>query len=171
MPNLDLTAPIPGGVLNIRVGAIIRKDSRILMVSNPRNDYCYSVGGRVQFGETAGDAIKREVLEETGMALEVDRLGFVHENFFLSDTKGDRAKVYEISFFFYMKVPDDFEPVCMSFCEGGERETLEWVDLDSDRRFFPEFFRTELKTPEQQVKHIVTREPEFVEAWNSKMQI
>lgn len=34
-------------------------------------------------GETAEDAVKREVLEETGVAYEADRLAFIHENFFL----------------------------------------------------------------------------------------
>ena len=33
-------------------------------------------------GETAGEAVKREVLEEIGVAYEVDNLAVIHENFF-----------------------------------------------------------------------------------------
>ena len=32
-------------------------------------------------GETAEEAVRREVLEETGLPYEIDRLAFVHENF------------------------------------------------------------------------------------------
>ena len=51
------------------------------MVGNERADYLYSVGGRIRFGETAEEAVRWEVYEETGVRMEIDRLGFVHENF------------------------------------------------------------------------------------------
>ena len=62
--NKDMCVACDDGILNIRVGAIIMKDGKILMVGNDR-DYLYSVGGRVKFGETAEEAVVREVLEET----------------------------------------------------------------------------------------------------------
>lgn len=52
--NSDCTVGIDDGLINIRVGAIIMKDNKFLMVGNERQDYLYSVGGRVKFGETAG---------------------------------------------------------------------------------------------------------------------
>ena len=81
----DCTVRIDDGFINIRVGAIIMRDKEFLMVGNDRQDYLYSVGGRVKFGETAEEAVKREVFEETGVRMEVDRLGFIHENFFYGD--------------------------------------------------------------------------------------
>ena len=72
----DITLPVGDGYFNLRVGAIIQKDGKVLMVGNDAVDYVYSVGGRVQFGESLEDAVRREVLEETGTALEVERLGF-----------------------------------------------------------------------------------------------
>ena len=104
--NKDMCVACDDGILNIRVGAIIMKDGKILMVGNDR-DYLYSVGGRVKFGETAEEAVVREVLEETGVQMEIDRLGFVHENYFYGDMPSNRNKlIYEISLFFYLKVPD-----------------------------------------------------------------
>ena len=50
--NKDMCVACDDGILNIRAGAIIMKDGKILMVGNGR-DYLYSVGGRVKFGETA----------------------------------------------------------------------------------------------------------------------
>lgn len=81
----DMCVACDDGILNIRVGAIIMQDGKLLMVGNDRADYLYSVGGRIQFGETAEEAVVREVLEETGVKMEIGRLGFVHENYFYGD--------------------------------------------------------------------------------------
>lgn len=157
--NKDLCMACGEGILNIRVGAIIQKDQRILMVGNERTDYFYSVGGRIKFGETAQEAVVREVYEETGVKMVVDRLGFVHENFFYGDAPANLGKlIYEISLFFYMKVPEDFMPVCESFTEDHTKEFLKWVSPDGDFKMYPTFFKTELKEQEPGVKHFVTDE-------------
>lgn len=39
----------------------IPKDNKLLMVKNEKQDYMYSVGGRVKFGETSKEAVEREV--------------------------------------------------------------------------------------------------------------
>lgn len=153
----DCTVAIDNGYINLRVGAIIMKDNKFLMVGNQKDDYLYSVGGRIQFGESAEEAVVREVFEETGIRLEVDRLGFVHENFFYGDYgKKEDKLIYEISYFFYMKTPDDFEPVCDSFTDDESKECLVWVDEKSDITYYPKFFRNELSNPSKTVKHIVT---------------
>lgn len=41
----DMTVACDDGLINIRVGAIILKDGKFLMVGNERSDYLYSVGG------------------------------------------------------------------------------------------------------------------------------
>jgi len=155
----DMCVSCDDGILNIRVGAIIMKNGKILMVGNERSDYLYSVGGRIKFGETAEEAVVREVLEETGIKMQTDRLGFVHENYFYGDAPTNLGKlIYEISFFFYMKTPDDFTPVSDSFTEGNCEEYLRWVSLDEDIRMYPTFFKTELKNPVDTVKHFVSDE-------------
>ena len=156
--NKDMSVPCEDGIINIRVGAIIMKDGKFLMVGNKnRPEYLYSVGGRIKFGETAEEAVTREVLEETGINLEIDRLGFVHENYFYGDAKTNFGKlIYEISFFFYMKTPEDFEPVCSSFTEDDSEEFLRWITPDEPVTYYPEFFRTELPAPSDSVKHFIT---------------
>lgn len=153
----DMCVACDDGILNIRVGAIIMRDGKILMVGNDRADYLYSVGGRIKFGETAEEAIVREVLEETSVKMEVDRLGFVHENYFYGDSSYNQGKlIYEISLYFYMKVPHDFAPVSVSFTEDNSKEYLRWISLDENVKMYPEFFRTELRNPANTVKHFVT---------------
>ena len=159
MQKTDLTLPAGDGIVNIRVGAIILKDGKLLMAGNPGEGYLYTVGGRVQFGESIEEAIRREVREETGAELEIDRLGFVHEDFFRSDNPAKLGKtVYELAFFFYMKTPPDFEPVSRSFAENGQLESLTWIDPQGDYQYYPEFFRTELARPVPEIRHIVTRD-------------
>ena len=155
----DMTVRCDDGFINIRVGAIIMKQGKFLMVGNERANYLYSVGGRVKFGETAEEAVIREVYEETGIRMEIDRLGFVHENYFYGDSPVNMGKlIYEVSFFFYMKVPDDFKPVSRSFTEDDSKEYLKWVDEAEDITIYPTFFKTELAHPENGVKHFVTDE-------------
>lgn len=153
----DCTLPVDDGYVSIRVGAIIIKDGKVLMVKNERQNYMYSVGGRVKFGETSIQAVEREVYEETGVHMEVDRLGFVHENYFYADDNKKKGKViYEISFYYFMNVPGEFRPVCNSVSEDNDKEKLEWIEVGSNGKYYPEFFRTELNNPCDGVKHIVT---------------
>ena len=157
--NKDMCVACDDGILNIRVGVIIIKDGKLLMVGNELSDYLYSVGGRIKMGETAKEAIIREVLDETGVKMEIDRLGFVHENYFYGDAPSNFGKlIYEISFFFYMKVPSNFNPISESFTEDNSKEHLRWVALDKDIKMYPEFFRTELKNPIGIVKHFINDE-------------
>ena len=156
--NRDMSVPCEEGIINLRVGAIIMKDGKLLMVGNTaRPEYLYSVGGRIKFGELAEEAVVREVKEETGVEMEIDRLGFVHENYFYGDSATNRGKlIYEISFFFFMKVPENFNPGKGDFTDDGAEEYLRWIDLDDPIRYYPEFFRSELKHPAAGVKHFIT---------------
>ena len=158
--NRDINIPCEGGRVNIRVGAIIMKNNKILMVGNEaRPEYLYSVGGRIKFGETSEEAVVREVLEETGVKLEIDRLGFIHENYFYGDADTNYGQlIYEISYYFYMKVPDDFEPISMSMTDDGQEEFLKWISIDNPIKFYPEFFRNELTSPQSGVKYFLNDE-------------
>ena len=148
--NSDMTVACGGGLINIRVGAVIMKDGKFLMVGNERSDYLYSVGGRIKFGETAEEAVIREVWGETGVRM---------ENYFYGDAPANLGKlIYEVSFFFYMKVPDGFSPVSASFTEDDSREHLQWISPEDPVTFYPDFFRTELRHPQQGVRHFVTDE-------------
>jgi len=155
----DMSVPCDSGIINLRVGAIIVKENKILMVKNNKHDYYYSVGGRIKFGETAEEAIIREVYEETGTYLTINRLTCIHENYFYGDASSNLGKlIYEVSFFFLLNTPDDFEPICTSFTEDGNPESLCWVSPETDEIIYPHFFRTEALNPSPGVKYFVSDE-------------
>ena len=83
-----------------RAAAIIIEDTDILLATN--NNYLYSIGGAVKMGETAEEAVIREVLEESGLHYEIDRFVGVHENFFRDKVIGDYS-CHELALYFLMK--------------------------------------------------------------------
>lgn len=133
-----------------RACAVVLRDGCVLMARNEAEDYFYSVGGGVHHGESAIDAVRREVLEETGVALEVERLLFVHENLFTDSDSPSLAgrSCHELALYFLMR--DDPALVAGdtgSTTLGGAREWTEWVPLDRygvDRPAYPPFFATAL---------------------------
>ncbi len=68
----------------LRACGLIVRDNEVLMMGNDVDPYRYSVGGGVLVGESTYDAAIREVWEETGVKLPVERLAIIHENYFFS---------------------------------------------------------------------------------------
>ena len=65
----------------IRVSVIIIDEGRILLVRHEKYGRTYWVlpGGGVDFGESLGEAVVREVKEETSLDITVDKLVFVDD--------------------------------------------------------------------------------------------
>ncbi|WP_297422402.1 NUDIX hydrolase [Clostridium sp.] len=158
MEEQDLTFKTNSGKFNYRVGAIIIKDKKLLMVKNDSAPYYYSVGGRVKLNETSEEAVIRETFEETGIELEVERLAFIHEHFFNEEIT--KENYHEIAFFYLMKISTSMEFVCKSFGDQGAKEHLHWLpieDLDS-YHLYPEFFKTKLSKGINRIEHIISKE-------------
>ena len=151
----DVTLKTTEGIFNYRVGTIIIDSDNILMVKNENSPFYYSVGGRVKFGETAKEAVLREVFEETQIRFEIDRLAFIHENFFIAENE----PYHEIAFFYLMKQNNRVSEIKNKFKEYDTEETLYWLPINNleNLRLYPEFFKTELKSMSHDVKNFVTR--------------
>lgn len=142
-----------------RVGAIIIENECILFAKNELDDYYYSIGGGVHVGEDAESAVKREVLEETGVEYEIERLAFIHENFF--DGSGTLAglKCHEISFYFLMK-PRGTQKLNSNSYTQGVRETMCWLPIKDLKDYiaYPSFFVEELECMGEHIEHIITQD-------------
>ncbi len=154
---MDCTFVTEKGNFNYRVGVVIAKGDRILMARNPDEDYYYSVGGRVRFGESLEEAVIRELKEETGIDCEPDRLVCIHENFFKT---GEDVFFHEISCFFTVKPNPDLLSIPDGHRTSGGPcgEYLTWVDTaNCDIPVYPEFFKTPGFGTDGEVKHFITR--------------
>lgn len=158
MEEKDLTFKTREGLFNYRVGAIIIKDKRVLMVKNDGAPYYYSVGGRVKLNETSDQAVVRETFEETGVKFEIDRLAFIHEHFFREEVTGEHF--HEIAFFYLMKEKENVDFVCKSYGDQGAKEHLHWLPIEKLDQFhmFPEFFKTKLLGSMSGIQHIISKE-------------
>ncbi len=66
----------------VGVGALIVREGRVLLVrrANEPGRGLWSVpGGKLEWGESLADAVRREALEETGLTVAVERLAGVTE--------------------------------------------------------------------------------------------
>ena len=143
-----------------RAAAIIVEDGQVLFARNEIDDYYYSVGGAVHLGETAREAVKREVFEETGVHYEVDRLAVIHENFFHHNTTSLAGMdCHEIAFYFLMK-PRGTRKLQSISTTMGVKETMHWLNiLELDQyRVFPSFIMDYLNSEHNGIEHIVTDE-------------
>ena len=111
MKNFDCGFTKENNRFRYRAAAIIVEDNHVLFAGNELDDYYYSIGGAVHIGETAEDAVKREVYEETGVSYEIDHLAVIHENFF-NENNGTLTglKCHEICLYFLMKARGNNHP-------------------------------------------------------------
>lgn len=135
---MDLTLLTTQGKLNIRVAAVILSDGKILVEQGMRANYAVCPGGRIMFGETAEQAIERELLEELGEKPRVIRPLYVHQNFF----ETDGAKCHELCFFFLVEVAQSMRAKqTMDNLNGTS--SFKWVDVAKlpDMNFYPTFLK------------------------------
>ena len=143
-----------------RAAAIIVEGDYVLFAGNSIDDYYYSIGGAVHMGETAEDAVRREVFEETGVHYEIDHLAVIHENFFNENKGGLKGlDCHEIAFYFLMKSRGTRELNSHSMTQGVE-EKMYWLKIaDLDKyRAFPTFMKDYLQAEHNSVEHIVSDE-------------
>jgi ADP-ribose pyrophosphatase YjhB (NUDIX family) len=84
------------GDFGFRAGGIIQRDDRVLLCRVGDADWWFPPGGGVHLQETSHQALKREFLEETGFDVEVQRLVFIIENFFVHEN----VRYHTIEFIF-----------------------------------------------------------------------
>ena len=140
-----------------RAAAIIIENGHVLFAGNERESYYYSIGGGVHIGDSAEEAVKREVLEETGVEYEVERLAFIHENFFDGDGTLEGRECHEIALYFLMKPRGTQELNSNSYTQGV-KENMYWLPIDklNEYRAYPTFFREKLKDLKNEIQHIIT---------------
>ncbi|MBT2691657.1 NUDIX hydrolase [Bacillus sp. ISL-55] len=152
---MDATFYMEKAVFNYRVAAVMIVDNHVLIHKQVKDEHWALPGGRVELLEDSQTSVVREVKEELGIDIKVDRLLWFTENFFDYNNKdyheiGLYYKVAPLngSFNFHK---DEF------FGEEGERLIYQWVPISNLEKIklYPEFIRTSLSELPEVPQHLI----------------
>ena len=150
----DLTITFGSERLNMRAGALIVKDGRLLLVWSVAGDHWCTPGGRIQFGESSEEAVMRELYEEMGehaALLKDGKLVAIEENFVYLE----HMTMHEYGFYYYFDgsdLPEEKELV-LGDC-SGKFKFLTREELATER-LYPTFLKKEI--PHDGIRHFVRR--------------
>src|SRR5574337_1309183 len=84
-----------------RVGGILIHHEHVLCQAAYKEGYWFLPGGRAELGESASVTLLREMQEELGVAMKIERLLYVVENFF--NDPNDSS--HELGLYFLVTAP------------------------------------------------------------------
>ena len=145
-----------GGLFQFRTAAVVIRDGHILLQRVEPQPYWFLPGGRVELGESSEAAIAREMLEEAGTPVRIERMLWIIENFFDS--------VHEIGFYFLATLPPEAHANLAEQFFGqeddGTRLIFQWHRIADLGRIDvrPGFFRDGLRALPTAIRHIVQKD-------------
>ena len=140
------------GRFRLRGVGIVIKDGKVLMVHDEKRKYYYAIGGAVHVGEKTSEAAVREVYEESGLKVEIDRLLLVQENFF----EMEDGLHHEVAFYYLMKDIGN-QKLSGDRVLDFEDEGLEWLSICdlAEYKVYPQIYNDILKDIPNEVVHNV----------------
>lgn len=144
---MDISFKLGNEKFNYRVCAMMISDGKILAMHDERSPYYYLPGGRVKIGETAENAIVREVQEELGVTPRIVRPLWLNQAFFTEDVDG--LHYHELCIYFLMDIADTelmLRGKKFTTTEGHRTHTFEWLAFDrlKDEYFYPQFLKKDI---------------------------
>ena len=132
---------------NYRVCAMLLSERRILAMQDERSPYYYLPGGRVAVGETAEQAVIREVWEELGVTPQIIRPLWLNQAFFNEDVS--HTNYHELCIYFLMDITDTDllkKGDHFTHAEGRRTHTFTWLDFNelADLYFYPTFLKKDI---------------------------
>ena len=126
---MDLTIDIGDYRLNVRAAALIIHNNKVLTHRNINKDHYCIPGGRIEIGESSEETVKREIQEELGKKIKIEKYITTIENFFEYEGK----KYHEIYFLYKAEFKNEEDKKIdykMQNKEGKDYLQYHWLDLD-----------------------------------------
>ena len=143
-----------------RVAALAMYQGHVLIHKFEGSSYWSLPGGNVELGETTHEALKRELQEEANLEIAVDRLLWVHENYFVRKSGRHKGRhIHELCFYYLVRLNTE-KTFQFSGQEGDTKLHFKWVLLDDVTAYplVPTFLKSRLHLLPGQSEHIVTFE-------------
>ena len=140
---MDISFKTERGRFNYRVSAVIIRNGCLLTMQDNAYSYSYLPGGRVKMGETAEQAMQRELMEELHADLPVLRPLWFCQDFFTEEDTGERF--HEICIY-YLIDGSVLPEVPFSYPESARINSFSWSPLSSlkEMHLYPDFIREKL---------------------------
>lgn len=143
-----------------RVGGVLIHNGHVLCQAAPEQGFWFLPGGRAELGESAATTLFREMQEELGVTMKIERLLYIVENFFTHF----RSSEHELGLYFLMTAPanayifQSLEPFTHADEEGTSLR-FDWLPIDQLEkiRLYPPCFQTALQTIPEHTVHIEER--------------
>lgn len=144
---MDITYKTENEKFNYRVCAVIISNGEILAMHDERSPYFYLPGGRVKMGETAEQAVIREVEEELYITPKIIRPLWLNQAFFREDVDG--LNYHELCIYFLMDISHTEllkKGKKFSLQEGRHQHDFEWLAFNrlKNEYFYPIFLKNSI---------------------------
>ncbi len=159
---MDLTFKTRKGRFNYRVAGLIIYENKLLIMKDDHASYYYLPGGRVHLHETSECAILREIKEELQVEGQINRLLWIHENFF--EEKIFNEPFHEICFYYLIDLPVEFLQKKQNHFIIEEKEncylSFEWLPLAQleHASIYPIFLKQAVNELPQTNQHVITQD-------------
>ncbi|MBS4175987.1 NUDIX hydrolase [Lederbergia citrea] len=155
---MDAVFQLEHAVFNYRVAGVLIENGHVLIHKQANDEHWALPGGRVEVLEDSRTSIRREIDEELGYAVSVDKLLWVTENFFEYNNKN----YHELGFYYLISLKSETAIFQKDDFYGleGERLIYKWVPISEleNIQLYPEFLRTALKFIPQSPQHLIIRQ-------------
>ena len=149
------------GQFNYRVAAVILRGDEVLLQVIGAQDYWCLPGGRVDFGESGEEAVRREIVEEIGLEPRIERLVWVVENLY----QDNGTRYHEASLYYLASLPEASPEAAATDSWttvelDGTRLLNQWhpVDTLESVNLVPSFLRTRLRSLPDTLDYILHRD-------------
>lgn len=137
-----VSLPAGNGIFNFRVAGIAILDGKVLLHKTAEDNFWSLPGGRVDMFEFSRETLLREMMEETGMRVRVDKLAWIAENFFHYNGMDH----HEIGFYFtmaFLELKDQQDFICS---DGANDLLFRWIAMEEIDRVgvYPDFITSDL---------------------------
>lgn len=155
--NRDIKIDDSYGSFKDRVNGILIYNNKILLVKMHSNSFYCLPGGHVKLGESSEEAIIREMKEETGYNVNVNKLVAITENFF---TRKDGKKIHELGFYYLADIYNqEIKEINSKKEEDNITLEFKWLDINKlgDIEFKPIEITEKIINKDLSFSHIIIK--------------